>query len=460
MRILIVGGGGREHALAWKIAQSPRCTQLYCTPGNPGIARVAQCLAIPALAPDFAELSQWCRDKSIDLAVIGPERPLAEGIVDALSAAGIRCFGPTRSGARLESSKRFAKELMAAARIPTGAARFFTELDPALQFLDTLKPPYVVKASGLAEGKGVTVAQTREEAERALRSCLEDRVFGDSGAEVLIEEFLVGEEASLLAFTDGKTIRPMASAQDHKPVGEGDTGPNTGGMGAYSPAPVLTPEMYDRAVREVLEPCLAQLRAQGIDYRGIIYAGLMITERGPSVVEFNCRFGDPEVQALVPRLDSDIVDLMMACVEGRLDQCEMSWSDDSAICVVAASGGYPGPYEKGIPIEGLDDAEAKGAVVFHAGTARDDQSRIVYRRRPRTGRHHPRRHPPAGPRRSLRSGAIHPLRRHALPHRHRRQSLARLTVRFRTQLICPPRFAHPPALRGDSTPISETYPSQ
>ncbi|HOR28700.1 MAG TPA: phosphoribosylamine--glycine ligase, partial [Candidatus Sumerlaeota bacterium] len=327
MRILIVGGGGREHALAWKIARSPLCDKLFCAPGNPGIGRVAQCVPIP-LGPPFHELTAWCREQAIDLVVIGPERPLADGIVDALAGAGIKAFGPTRDGAQLEASKTFAKDLMREAGIPTAQARTFSNLDAALAALDDGPPPYVIKAVGLAEGKGVTVARTRAEAEDALRRCLCDRVFGQAGAEVLIEEFLAGEEASLLAFTDGRVIQAMDSAQDHKPLLDGDQGPNTGGMGAYSPAPVVTPAIFRQCVAQVLEPCLAALRRRGIDYRGVIYAGLMITADGPRVVEFNCRFGDPETQALLPRLQNDLVEVLLACVEGRLADIQLRWRDD------------------------------------------------------------------------------------------------------------------------------------
>lgn len=377
MNILIVGGGGREHALAWKIAQSPKTTKLYAAPGNPGIAAHAECVDVPVKAP-FSELIAWCQTKAIDLAVIGPERPLSEGIVDALSAAGIRCFGPTAAAAQIESSKKFSKDLMQEAGIPTGEARTFTDADEAIAYVEQKGAPIVIKASGLAEGKGVVVARSTAEAVDAINSMMRQKAFGSAGAEVLVEEFLVGEEASLLAFADGTVVRAMDSAQDHKPVFDGDDGPNTGGMGAYSPAPVVTPEVYERAVREVLEPCLATLRKRGIDYRGVIYAGLMIAKDGcPKVVEFNCRFGDPEIQALIPRLENDLVEVMLACVEGRLGQVELKWRD-AAVCVVAASGGYPGPYQKGKPIKGLDAIEENGEViVFHAGTKRDEAGRIV-----------------------------------------------------------------------------------
>jgi phosphoribosylamine--glycine ligase len=377
MKALIVGGGGREHAIAWKLAQSPRLTKLYCAPGNPGIAQVAELVNLK-IHPDFGELVHWCRATGIDLVVVGPERPLAEGIVDALAAAGIKAFGPTRAGAMLESSKRFAKELMLEAGIPTGAARWFGDLDEATAYLKSLKPPYVIKAAGLAEGKGVTVARDMESAQAALRECLAEGRFGEAGAEVLIEEFLEGEEASLLAFADGKLVRAMDSAQDHKPVFDGDEGPNTGGMGAYSPAPVVDAAMRERCAREVLQPCLEALRRRGIDYRGIIYAGLMITAQGPKVIEFNCRFGDPETQALLPRLDGDLLEIMLACAEGRLEEVAFGWREETAICVVAASGGYPGAYAKGKVIHGLEKLPTNGDVmVFHAGTALNAQGQVV-----------------------------------------------------------------------------------
>jgi phosphoribosylamine--glycine ligase len=288
MRILVIGGGGREHVLCWKLAQSAHRPELYCAPGNPGIAQVAQCVDL-AVASPFIELADWCRAQAIDLVAVGPERPLAEGIADALRAAGIKVFGPGREGAQLEASKRFSKELMFEAGIPTGQAHWFCDFDDAVAYLNHIEPPYVIKASGLAEGKGVVVARSLDEAIDALERMMKEKAFGESGDEVLIEEFLEGEEASLLAFTDGKVIKAMDSAQDHKPVYDGDEGPNTGGMGAYSPAPVVTREIYDQCVREALEPCLKALRKRGIEYNGIIYAGLMLTDKGPRVIEFSCR---------------------------------------------------------------------------------------------------------------------------------------------------------------------------
>jgi phosphoribosylamine---glycine ligase len=384
MNILLIGSGGREHALAWKIAQSPRCTRLWCAPGNPGIAQYAT-QESPDLVKDHQQLIKCCRTENIELVVIGPERPLAEGMADALLAAGIRVFGPTRAGARLESSKAFAKELMQSAGVPTGAARSFTDLKSALDYVAAQKIPIVIKADGLAEGKGVTVARTRAEAEAALRACLSESAFGAAGSEVLIEEFLEGEEVSLLAFADGKTIKAMDSAQDHKAVFDGDKGPNTGGMGAYSPAPVLTPELRAHVEREVLVPILAELRARGIDYHGVIYAGLIITASRtggpldtPKVIEFNCRFGDPETQVLLPRLENDLVEVMLACTEGRLDEIDLKWSSKASVCVVASSGGYPGNYEKGKVISGIDAPQPNSdAIVFQAGTALNSNGQLV-----------------------------------------------------------------------------------
>lgn len=374
--ILILGGGGREHALAWKIRQSPLCGKLYCAPGNPGIESCAECVAIP-LKPPFTELIAWCKEHAIGLVAVGPEAPLADGVVDALGAAGIRAFGPVAAGARIEASKQFAKEIMTAAHIPTGAARSFTAAGEACAYLDTLTPPYVIKADGLAAGKGVTVARTRQEADEAIHAALEEKVFGSAGGSILIEEFLEGIEASLLAFTDGETVAAMDGAQDHKAVFDGDQGPNTGGMGAVSPTPALSPENRNRGIEEILKPAIAELRRRGITYRGVLYAGLMITASGPKTIEFNCRFGDPETQALLPRLESDLVEVMLACAEGRLKEIELKWSPDACVCIVAASGGYPGDFKKGIKIDGLDAEGDGSAIVFHAGTARDEAGRIV-----------------------------------------------------------------------------------
>ena len=377
MNVLVIGSGGREHALVTALAASPKCGRLYCTPGNPGIAEQAECVSLP-IKGDFEPLIQWCHKQAIDLVVVGPEDPLAAGLVDALQRARIPAFGPTAEGARLEADKRFAKQLMVEAGIPTAGARHFSSLPEAMGYLERIEPPYVIKATGLAAGKGVTIAENRAQAEAALSRCLEQNIFGPAGEQVLIETFLEGEEASLLAFTDGHVIRAMASSQDHKPVYDGDEGPNTGGMGAYSPAPVITPELYAQCQRQILQPCLDALKNLGIDYRGVLYAGLMITREGPHVVEFNCRFGDPETQALLPRLRNDLLEVMLACTEGRLESIDLQWREESAVCVIAASGGYPGPYEQGKLIRGLDRIPANHDVmIFHAGTAFDEQQRLV-----------------------------------------------------------------------------------
>lgn len=379
MKILIVGGGGREHALAWKIAQSPLCDALYCAPGNAGIAASACCVQLD-LKPPFAPLLDWCSANGIDLVVVGPEEPLSLGIVDVLENAGFTVFGPRADGARIEASKAFAKDIMTTAKIPTGAAQTFRRSADAMAYLDARKPPYVIKADGLAAGKGVTVAATLDEAAQAVREALDEHRFGPAGADILIEDFLDGVEASLLAFTDGETVLPMDSAQDHKAVFDGDKGPNTGGMGALSPAPVLTPAFRDQAVRTILEPAVAELRRRGIVYRGVLYAGLMVSQDGPKVIEFNCRFGDPEVQALVPRMDGDLVPVLLACAQGRLADVTLRWKPEACVCIVAASGGYPGDYPRGLPISGLpaDRVNASdGTVIFHAGTQLEKDGCVV-----------------------------------------------------------------------------------
>ncbi len=375
MKALVIGGGGREHALVWKIAQSPRVEKVYCAPGNPGIARThkAECVDIQ-VGGDFSELIDWAKQNAIDITFIGPEASLVEGVVDALEAAGLKAFGPNKEASQMEGSKIFCKDFMLEAGIPTAAAAYFTESAPAIDYLQTRNAPYVIKAYGLAAGKGAIVAHTLEEAIQAVQDCLDSKVFGEAGSRILIEDFMRGEEASMLAFTDGNTVLPMSSAQDHKPIGEGDTGPNTGGMGAYSPAPVVTDALEKEIFETVLKRAVDGLREKGITYKGVLYAGLMICEDGkPRVVEFNCRFGDPEAQPLLMRLDTDLVDIAEAVIEDRLDEIELKWKSDPAVCVVMASGGYPGSYEKGKAIHGLDAVdENESAVVFHAGTAEKD----------------------------------------------------------------------------------------
>ena len=367
MNILVIGSGGREHALYWKLSESPQTEQIYAIPGNPGMGASA------AIAlDDHAAILHFVKEHEIGLVVVGPEVPLMNGLVDELEAAGIRAFGPRANAAEIEGSKSFAKDLMKKYGIPTARYEVFTAAEPARAYIRQEGAPIVVKADGLAAGKGVIVAMTEQEALDAVDAIMEDHSFGDAGARVVIEEFMEGEEASLLAFTDGTTIRPMISAQDHKRAYDGDRGPNTGGMGTYAPAPVMTPEMTERAVEEILKPTIAAMAKEGRVYRGCLYLGLMVTADGPKVVEFNARFGDPETQVVLPLLDSDLVAIMCACADGTLADVPIRWKDGAAVCVVLASGGYPGHYEKGQEIHGLADAEAMGALVFHAGTAMKD----------------------------------------------------------------------------------------
>jgi len=397
LTILVIGGGGREHALAWKLAQSPRVKRVYLAPGNggtpawPAAQDAPQMLAdgapaaianLPSglcrLQPPFAELIGFVRDAGVDLTVVGPEVPLADGVVDMFASAGLRCFGPTRAAARLESSKAFAKAFMARHGIPTGSYATFREYGAALAYVQHTDAPLVVKASGLAAGKGVVVTSGRAEAEAALDSIMAAREFGAAGDEVVIEERLYGQEASVLAFSDGVTVVPMLAAQDHKPVFDGDQGLNTGGMGAYAPAPLVTPALMDEIVARVLQPAVDGMRAEGTPYAGVLYAGLMIGPRGLQVLEFNCRFGDPETQVILPLLETDLVDVFDACLDGTLDRLSLRWRAGVAVTVVAASGGYPGSYRKGLEITGGEAAGAQpGVTVFHAGTRRTDDGRLV-----------------------------------------------------------------------------------
>ena len=367
MNILVIGSGGREHALYWKLSESPQTEQIYAIPGNPGMGA-----SVAIALDDHAAILRFVKEHEIGLVVVGPEVPLMNGLVDELEAAGIRAFGPRANAAEIEGSKSFAKDLMKKYGIPTARYEVFTAAEPARAYIRQEGAPIVVKADGLAAGKGVIVAMTEQEALDAVDAIMEDHSFGDAGARVVIEEFMEGEEASLLAFTDGTTIRPMISAQDHKRAYDGDRGPNTGGMGTYAPAPVMTPEMTERAVEEILKPTIAAMAKEGRIYRGCLYLGLMVTTDGPKVVEFNARFGDPETQVVLPLLDSDLVAIMCACADGTLVDVPIRWKDGAAVCVVLASGGYPGHYEKGQEIHGLADAEAMGALVFHAGTAMKD----------------------------------------------------------------------------------------
>jgi len=369
MKVLVVGGGGREHALVWKLRQSPRVTEIYCAPGNAGIARDAVCVNISA--ENISALLAFAREKAIDLTVVGPEAPLTAGIVDEFQSAGLKIFGPARAAAEIEGSKVFAKEIMARYGIPTADYAVFTSPDEASEYIRKKGVPCVLKADGLAAGKGVIVAMDMQAALDAVRSIMVDRDFGEAGARLVVEEYLAGEEVSILAFTDGDTVVPMVSSQDHKRVFDNDEGPNTGGMGAYAPAPVCTPEVAGRAVEEILVPVVRALKAEGRTYRGVIYAGLMVTDQVPKVLEFNVRFGDPEAQPVLSLLETDLVEIIEAVLENRLDQIEIKWKPQASVCVVMASGGYPAAYEKGKVIRGLDEVP-DDIVVFHAGTAERD----------------------------------------------------------------------------------------
>lgn len=367
MNILVIGSGGREHALFWKLKESPLTDSIYALPGNPGMGE-----PIDISATDNEAILKFAKEKEIGLVVVGPEIPLTNGLVDELESAGIRAFGPRANAAELEGSKSFAKDLMKKYGIPTARYEVFTEAEPARAYIRKEGAPIVVKADGLAAGKGVIVAMSEQEALDAIDTIMEDNTFGKAGTRVVIEEFMEGEEASLLAFTDGKITRPMISAQDHKRALDGDKGPNTGGMGTYAPAPVMTPEMTERAIEEILKPTIAAMAKEGRVYRGCLYLGLMITKDGPKVVEFNARFGDPETQVVLPLLDGDLVQIMCACSDGTLADVPIHWKDGAAVCVVLAAGGYPASYEKGNEIHGIADAEKTGALVFHAGTAEKD----------------------------------------------------------------------------------------
>ena len=378
MNILVIGGGGREHTLAWKLAQSPSATKLYAIPGNPGMAAVAECVSGISIEDNEAVVD-FAKEHAIDLAVIGPEVPLTNGIVDAFEAAGILAFGPRKAAAELEGSKAFSKGLMKKYGIPTAKYEVFTDAEAAKDYVRQEGAPIVIKADGLAAGKGVIVAETLDEALAAVADIMEDQEFGAAGNRVVIEEFMEGEEASLLCFTDGETIVPMISSQDHKRAYDGDKGPNTGGMGTYAPAPVMTPAMIEATKEKILKPVIAAMKQEGRTYQGCLYAGLMITKDGPKVVEFNARFGDPETQVVLPLLKSDLVDIMVACAkgDGSLKDLDIAWSDGAAVCVVLASGGYPKSYRKGYEITGLDEAEKLGCHVFHAGTAERDGSVVT-----------------------------------------------------------------------------------
>ena len=376
MKVLIVGGGGREHAIAWKVAKSPKVEKLYCAPGNAGIAEVAECVNIGVM--EFDKLTAFARENQIDLTIIGPDDPLAAGAVDAFEAAGLRVFGPRKTAAILEASKAFSKDLMKKYGIPTAAYETFTSPEAALAYLETAKMPIVLKADGLALGKGVLICKDLEEAQEGVKILMLDKQFGSAGDEIVIEEFMTGREVSVLSFVDGKNIKIMTSAQDHKRAKDGDQGLNTGGMGTFSPSPFYTAEVDAFCKEHIYQKTVDAMRAEGREFKGIIFFGLMLTADGPKVLEYNARFGDPETQVVLPRMKNDIVDLFEACIDGTLDQMDLQFEDNAAVCVVLASDGYPEHYEKGFPIHGLEHfKDADGYYVFHAGSKFDADGQIV-----------------------------------------------------------------------------------
>jgi len=376
MKVLIVGSGGREHAIAWKVAQSPMVEKLYCAPGNGGIAQVAECVNIGVM--DFDGLTGFAKEKEIDLTIIGPDDPLAAGAADAFEAAGLRVFGPRKNAAILEASKAFSKDLMKKYHIPTAAYETFDSPEKALAYVETADMPIVLKADGLALGKGVLICGTREEAREGVRSLMMDKQFGSAGDRIVVEEFMTGREVSVLSFVDGKTIKVMTSAQDHKRAKDGDKGLNTGGMGTFSPSPFYTEEVDEFCKKHIFQPTVDAMREEGREFKGIIFFGLMLTEKGPKVLEYNARFGDPETQVVLPRMKNDLVEVFEACIDGTLDQVELEFEDNAAVCVVLASDGYPEHYEKGLPITGLDEFQDKeGYYVFHAGSRFDGEGRVV-----------------------------------------------------------------------------------
>ena len=376
MKVLVIGSGGREHAICWKLAQSPRVKELYCAPGNAGIAEIARCVDIGVM--DFEKMTEFAKQEAFDLVVVGPDDPLAAGLVDALEAAGLRAFGPRKSAAILEGSKAFSKDLMKKYGIPTAAYETFDTPEAALEYLETAPVPVVLKADGLALGKGVLICNTREEAREGVKTLMLDKQFGSAGDRIVVEEFMTGREVSVLSFVDGKTIRIMTSAQDHKRAKDGDQGLNTGGMGTFSPSPFYTPEVDQFCRERIYQPTVDAMAAEGREFKGIIFFGLMLTADGPKVLEYNARFGDPETQVVLPRMKNDIVDVFEACVDGTLDQVELDFEDNAAVCVVLASAGYPEHYEKGYRIEGLEKfKDQDGYYVFHAGSKFDAEGNIV-----------------------------------------------------------------------------------
>lgn len=365
MRVLVIGRGGREHAILWALKKSPKVKELYCAPGNGGIATIAEC--VPINENQFEEISRFAQDNCMDLVVVAPDDPLAAGLVDYLEERGILAYGPRANAAIIEGSKVFTKDLMKKYNIPTAAYESFTQYEDALAYVRAQGAPIVIKADGLAAGKGVVVAFTLEEAEKALKDIMQDQIFGTSGSSVVVEEFLQGQEMSLLSFVDGTTVVPMVPSQDHKQVFDNDKGPNTGGMGTYSPLPHIPDSIVQEAIETIVKPTAEAMVKEGRPFRGVLYAGLMLTEKGPKTIEFNARFGDPETQVILPRLETDLLDIFLATVNGRLGDLDIRWSDEAAVCVILASPGYPGSYPKGLPISGLDEVSAD-ALVFHAGT--------------------------------------------------------------------------------------------
>jgi len=371
MKVLVIGGGGREHAIIWKLAQSKNVSKIYCAPGNGGIADLAECVPIDVM--DFEKLTKFAKENNIDLTVVAPDDPLAAGAVDAFEANGLRAFGPNKAAAIIEGSKSFSKDLMKKYNIPTADYEVFENSTDAINYIKANnKFPVVVKADGLALGKGVIIAKTFEEAENAVHDILDDKIFGSAGAKVVVEDFLTGPEISVLAFTDGKTMKPMVSAQDHKRAFDNDEGPNAGGMGTFSPSRVYTDEVAEECMEKIFIPTMNAMNAENRTFKGVLYFGLMKTVDGVKVIEYNCRFGDPETQVVLPRLKSDLCEIFNAVIDQRLDEIDIEWNDDACVCVVMASGGYPKNYEKGYKIDGIKQAESLGALVFHAGTKRSD----------------------------------------------------------------------------------------